>query len=81
MRDEFKVHQLNDQGLKKATDLGEVFSQMLDAIEALIPQGRERSIVITKLQEASFFAKRAIALDPANQGPVTKHTQGSGAHS
>lgn len=76
MRDEFKVHQLNAQGLRKAANLGEVFSQALEAIELLVPQGRERSIVVTKLQEASFFAKRAIALDPANQEPLAAEGAG-----
>lgn len=67
MRQEFQVHLLNDQGIERAKQLGDVFSAALDRIEALIPQGRERSLVITKLQEASFFAKRAIAVDSANQ--------------
>ena len=67
MRDEFKVHLLNEQGLKLASDLGDVFSKALTEIEALLPAGRERALVITKLQEASFFAKRGIALDPKNQ--------------
>ncbi len=69
MRQEFQVHVLNDQGLDKARQLGEVFSTALEGIEAIIPQGRERALVVTKLQEASFFAKRAIATDPSNQKP------------
>ena len=66
MRSEFQVHLLNSEGIAKANALGDIFSTALDQIEALIPPGRERALVITKLQEASFFAKRAIALDPAN---------------
>jgi len=66
-RTEFAVHSLNDQGLAKAGDLADIFSDALDKIEAFVPAGRERSLVVTKLQEAAFFAKRAIALDPANQ--------------
>lgn len=69
MRNEFQVHILNDEGIAKAQKLGEVFSDALNEIEKLVPQGRERSIVVTKLQEASFFAKRGIAVDPANQKP------------
>jgi hypothetical protein len=67
MRDEFKVHVLNDEGFAKAQVLGHLFSEMLDTIERMIPAGRERALVVTKMQEASFFAKRAIALDPQNQ--------------
>ena len=67
MRPEFSVYLLNDNGIEKALALGEVFSEALLKIEALVPAGRERALVITKLQEASFFAKRGIAVDPANQ--------------
>lgn len=66
-RQEFQVHKLNDTGIAKATQLGEAFSTCLEQIEALIPTGRERALVVTKLQEASFFAKRAIAVLPENQ--------------
>ena len=67
MRSEFQVHMLNDAGVGKAKMLGEIFSEALDAIEKLVPASRERSLVITKLQEASYWAKRGIAIDPANQ--------------
>lgn len=32
--------------------------------------GREMAVVRTKLQEAAFFAKRAIAMRPENQEPL-----------
>lgn len=68
VRKEFAVHLLNDVGIDKATKLGEIFSTALSAIEELLPPPcRELSIVITKLQEASYFAKRGIAVDTANQ--------------
>lgn len=67
MRTEFQVHILNEAGVVKATALGEIFSTALDQIEALVPAGRERALVVTKLQEASFFAKRGIAVNPDNQ--------------
>lgn len=70
-RKEFNVHVLNEEGQKKAADVGEVFSDALTKIEAIIGDDvgvkRELALVITKLQEASFFAKRAVALQPSNQ--------------
>lgn len=69
MKHEFCVHRLNAEGLAKATALGEAFSTLLETIEALTPPGRERSLVVTKLQEASFFAKRSIAMLADNQEP------------
>jgi len=67
MRDEFQVHMLNDTGIAAATQLGEIFSEALTKIDALVPPGRERALVVTKMQEASYWAKRAIAVVPTNQ--------------
>lgn len=67
MRQEFQVHILNDDGIAKARVLGDLFSGLLTSIEQMIPPGRDLAVVVTKLQEASFFAKRAVAADPANQ--------------
>ena len=72
MRNEFQVHVLNDIGIDRAKSVGELFSEFLDKLESFIPQtpsqnGREMALVKTKLQEASFFAKRAIAVLPENQ--------------
>lgn len=71
VRSEFQVHLLNDEGISKAAELSVVFSQALTKIEHLVPRtpetGRLLALVTTKLQEASFFAKRAIAVDVTNQ--------------
>lgn len=71
VRPEFQVHILNDQGLEKAGQVAEIFSTALTALEAIglthTACPRERALVITKLQEAGFFAKRAVALVPENQ--------------
>ncbi len=67
MSDEFNVNLLNENGLCACTKLAGIFIDALHAIDSLIPPGRERALVVTKLQEASFFAKRAIAMMPENQ--------------
>lgn len=69
MRAEFTVRMLNERGTALAADVAEVFSDVLTKLEAIVPQGRERALVVTKMQEAAFFAKRGIALDPANHQP------------
>jgi hypothetical protein len=64
----FDVHMLNEAGIDKAHRLRNGFEELLIHLEKLCgPDGREMSIVRTKLQEASFFAKRAMALRPENQ--------------
>lgn len=64
----FQVHRLNEDGLKKADEIAAGFNNLLLHLKnGLCGEGREFSIVRTKLEEAAFFAKKAMANDPANQ--------------
>jgi len=68
IRDEFKVHLLNEQGIERARELALEFSRFLNKVEELCgASGREMAIVRTHVQTASFFAKRALAERPENQ--------------
>lgn len=76
IRDEFKVHELNEEGFKRARFLADLFSQLLNSVESLAkcpigadpaPGGREMALVRTHMQLASFYAKRAVAMHPAHQ--------------
>lgn len=64
---EFQFHALNPEGASKAGQIALAFDDLLEELVTLCPAGRELSIVRTKLEEASFFAKKAMAGDPANQ--------------
>jgi hypothetical protein len=67
-RSEFAVHLLNDKGKDGARRLADLFTTVLDEIEGLVGvDGREIAIVRTKLEEASFFAKKALAMHAENQ--------------
>lgn len=66
----FRVHILNEQGIEKAQKLANAFDDLFDHLERLVGAGvnsREFSLVKTKLEEASFFAKKAMASQPENQ--------------
>jgi hypothetical protein len=68
MNEAFQVHMLNDVGKEKAREIAQAFDQLLNEVEALCsPSGREIAIVRTKLEEACFFAKKAMASRPQNQ--------------
>ncbi len=67
MNKEFQVHILNEGGIAKAQKLAALFDNLLNELVAINPTtSREMSLVRTKLEEASFFAKKAMANDPAN---------------
>ena len=74
----FQVHKLNETGMAKAKDIAEAFDTLLetltqpglnghnDKMYLLCPEGRYLALVKTKLEEACFFAKKAMASDPEN---------------
>ena len=63
----FTFHKLNDDGIKKAEEIAASFSELLRVLRFSCPQGREFSIVMTKLEEACFFAKKSMAIQEENQ--------------
>lgn len=69
IREEFDVHMLNVQGIIRAKDLAAEFSALLNKIEKYggAVAHRELALARTQLQTASFWAKRAMALNPENQ--------------
>jgi hypothetical protein len=64
----FGVHMLNELGKTKAKQIARGFTAMLELLKfAAGGEGRELAIVKTKLEEACFFAKKAMASRPENQ--------------
>lgn len=67
MNKQFEVHMLNEASKTKSVFIAGVFDKLLDALKFVCPEGRELAIVRTKLEEACFFAKKAMAVQEANQ--------------
>jgi hypothetical protein len=63
----FEVHMLNEVGKGKARNIAEDFDELLSNLIEVCGTGREMSIVKTKLEEACFFAKKAMANQTENQ--------------
>ena len=67
----FEVHMLNAGGIEKAQKMAASFDQLLSELYELsgsaVQTHRPMAIVRTKLEEACFFAKKAMASNPANQ--------------
>lgn len=67
MHKAFEVHLLNDQGIAAAREMAQRFSDILEWCGAVGQPGRELAVATTKLEEACFFAKKAMAQKPENQ--------------
>ena len=64
----FDVHMLNSEGKAAAKCIAVDFTVLLRSLEETCGKdGREMAVVRTKLQEAAFFAKRAMAVQPRYQ--------------
>ena len=64
----FDFHELNAYGIGQAKHIAQVFDETrLFLLDRCAGSGREWAIVQTKLEEACFFAKKAMAMQPANQ--------------
>lgn len=57
----FASRRLNTDGVAYAHKVEELFSDLLHTLQYVLPEGREFSIVKTKLEEASFYAKKALS--------------------
>jgi hypothetical protein len=64
IRNEFTGNTLDEVALERIRYLRTAFSVLLNAVEFVVPAGRPRSLVVTKLQEACMWAVRGIAENP-----------------
>jgi|GEM_PF-3123487 len=67
--DHFKVHLLNDKGIERAKLMQTKFEELVEVLktECGCEEGRQLNLALTKLEEACFFAKKAMACNTANQ--------------
>lgn len=61
---EFAFHRLNTDGIKKAIEIANAFNTLATFLEddCCLTGCREFRITMTKLEEACFFAKKAMAI-------------------
>lgn len=57
----FETHKLNDLGFAKVNEFKTTMSETISKAMLDMPEGREKSIFRTKLEEAVFFGTKAIA--------------------
>lgn len=63
----FKVHMLNHKGIEKAVQIEHAFDTLVDKIKDFVDDDRCLALTLTKLEEASFYAKKGMAMGKINQ--------------
>lgn len=71
----FETHKLNEEGFKKMHTFKEGLSVAVSKAMLEMPDGREKSIFKTKMEEAVFFGAKAIASHPENFSEIVNYTE------
>lgn len=69
----FDTHKLNDKGFMVMQAYKQILADAVKEAVAYMPEGREKAIFLTKLEEAVFFGAKAIASSPENHTEVTSY--------
>ena len=61
----FETRKLNDVGFDNLDRFKRTIAEAANSALSMMPDGREKSLFITKLEEAVFFGSKAITSNPA----------------
>ena len=69
----FDTHKLNDEGFKNVSNLKAKMAEVVNEVLQLMPEGREKNIFKTKIEEAMFFGTKAVAGKEGNYSEIIKY--------
>lgn len=71
----FETHKLNEKGFKEMNDYKTEMSRVVSAVALNMPEGREKAIFKTKIEEAVFFGAKAISSKPENFTEIVNYPE------
>lgn len=71
----FETHKVNDNGFKEIHKFKQTMNDAVHDVIDLLPEGREKAVFKTKLEEAMFFGTKAIAGKVGNFTEIVKYTK------
>lgn len=69
----FETHKLNENGFKEVLEYKNTMAKAVNDVLTAMPEGREKAIFKTKIEEAVFFGAKAIAGKDGNYTEITDY--------
>ena len=69
----FSTHKLNEKGFEEVKEFKNAMARAAMSAVNLMPESREKSLFLTKLDEAVFFGTKAVASKPGNFSDITEY--------
>lgn len=69
----FDTHKLNETGFAEMTEYKRTMADAVKEVADTMPDCREKSIFLTKMEEGVFFGAKAIASKPGNFEAITQY--------
>lgn len=70
----FDTHKLNEKGFEEVKAFKSAMATAVNLALTYLPEGREKALFKTKLEEAMFFGTKAIAGKDGNFTEIVKYT-------
>lgn len=70
----FDTHKLNETGFSEVKILKSRMAEVMELVLPLMPEGREKAVFKTKMEEGMFFGTKAIAGKEGNFSEIVKYT-------
>ena len=65
--DIYTYHAPSEAGIQRHAELSRAFTELDRIVDTICPDGREKAIVLTHLEEAKFNASAAVARNPVTR--------------